>query len=161
MFNYIYYLYYYILILLQLYYILVFFTYCFCLIFFCNFLNCNIKFESDRFVVYINTFSKCSVIQSNPLVLLEDSYHPELEICVEIIRNVQDSNHQTSSLCTRFNFAKANCKKSSRELSTITWPDYNGDIEFIASHFNNIITKLFEKYYPIESVCGFGKSYIY
>ena len=69
-----------------------------------------------------------------------------MEISVEIIGYVWDSNYQY------FNFAKANFKKLNRELSTITWSDYNGDIEVSAFHFNNIITKLFEKYVPVVIV---------
>ena len=110
------------------------------------------KFGKCLDLVYVDTSAKCSVIQSNPLVLPEDSYHPALEISVEISGNVRDNNHQTSCFCTRFNFAKANFKKLNTELSTITWPNYNGDIELSVSHFNNIIMKLFEKYVPIVIV---------
>ena len=101
---------------------------------------------------YVDTSSKCSVIQRNPLVLPEDSYHPSLDIPAKIIGNVQGNNYQTSCFCTQFNIAKANFKKFNTELSTITWPNYNGDIELSVSHFNNIITKLFEKYVPIVIV---------
>lgn len=43
-----------------------------------------------------------------------------------------------------FSFEKLN-----RELSTVTWPDNNGDIELSVSHFNQTITHLFEKYVAI------------
>ena len=64
------------------------------------------EFDKCLDLIYVDTSSKCSVIHKDPFVLPEDSYHPALKISVEIIGNVRDSNHQTTSFCTRYNFAK-------------------------------------------------------
>nr|AMS38367.1 hypothetical protein [Bactrocera tryoni] len=97
-------------------------------------------------LVYVDNASMFSVVRCDPLVRPEDTYHPALEINIEIIANFAYNN--TQDLCFRFNFAKANFKKINYELSKITWPDYSGNIEFSASHFNETIVNLFEKYVP-------------
>uniref|UniRef100_A0A0A1X4N6 Probable RNA-directed DNA polymerase from transposon BS n=1 Tax=Zeugodacus cucurbitae TaxID=28588 RepID=A0A0A1X4N6_ZEUCU len=104
------------------------------------------KFGKFLDLVYVDNSSTVSVVRSDPLVLPEDSYHPALEINIEIIDELLVCNKQ--DLCSRFNFAKANFKKINCELSKLTWPDYSGNIELNVSHFNETIFNIFERFVP-------------